>query len=421
MTLPNTALAVMGAAATLITGLGCVQAAVGAALLHRFGRRAAAADHRTGSRPLPPVTILKPLHGDEPMLEAALASFCTQDYPGLQIVFGVQSRTDPAILLVDRLRARFPTLDLLLVTDPTPHGANRKVANLINMLPHARHDLLVISDSDIHAEPGYLRRVVQALSRPGVGLVTTLYGGRPASPTLARRLGAAQVNHTFLPGVLMSRLLGRQDCLGATMALHRRTLESIGGLPALSAHIADDSALGKLVRAGGQSIAIADCMTLTTVAETGLGDLFAHELRWGRTVRSVEPLGYAASAIQLPLFWATLGVLLAPLSGASWSVLALAWIVRGLSAGLIDRTIGASPGTLAPDGAGPRATLSVLLLPLRDWLSAVVMVGSFTGRRVAWRGQTLQLPARAPPALVRPRLVQSGSMPATELPCRRRG
>ncbi len=380
MTLATIPLA-LSVAAAVVAGLGCIQAVVGAVLAHRFGRRARAG-RRDDAAPLPALTVLKPLHGDEPMLEEALASFCAQDYPVLQIVFGVQSRTDPAIRLVHRLQARFPALDLVLVVDATPHGANRKIANLINMLPSARHDILVISDSDIHAGPGYLRQVVEALHRPGVGLVTTLYGGRAATPALARRMAAAQVNHNFLPGVLMSRLLGRQDCLGATMALRRPMLDAIGGLHALSPHIADDSALGKLVRAQGASIAIADALTVTTTAETSLRDLFAHELRWGRTVRSVEPVGYALSAIQLPLFWAASAVLLAPASAWSWSVLALVWTVRGVTAGIIDRMLG-HPGTVP-----------LALLPMRDWLSAAVMLGSMSGRRVAWRGHTLHLPAR---------------------------
>ncbi len=378
---PHTPLAIMGAVADLVAGLGCVQAVVGAALVRRFGRRTPRVAW-PATAALPPVTVLKPLHGDEPLLEQALASFCDQDYPAVQIVFGVQSRTDPAIALVERLRRRFPGLDIDLVVDATPHGANRKVANLINMLPRARHAVLVLSDSDIHAERDYLRRVVEALERPGIGLVTTLYGGRAASNTLSRRLGAGQVNHSFMPGVLMSRLLGRQDCLGATMAIRRDLLERIGGLPALSAHIADDSALGRLVRRHGQLIAIADTLTVTTVGETGLRDLFSHELRWGRTVCSVEPVGYVASAIQLPLFWATLPVLLLPFSLWSWGALLLVWLVRAATASVIDRTLGGG------------ATLPVAWLLPRDWLSAAVMLGSLTGRRVAWRGQTMRLPVR---------------------------
>ncbi len=373
--------ACLGVAAAVIAGLGCVQSAVGATLVRRFGHRSA----RLPLPPdglLPPISVLKPLHGDEPMLEQALASVCTQDYPRFQIVFGVQDPADPAIALVRRLQQRFPTLALDLVIDSTPHGANRKVSNLINMLPAARHDLLVVSDSDIHAEPGYLRRVAEALLRPGVGLVTTLYGGCPASGTLARRLAAAQVNHNFLPGVLMSRRLGRQDCLGATMALRRDTLQAIGGLERLSPHIADDSVLGQAVRAIGQSIAIAETVTRTTISDLGLRDVVAHELRWGRTVRSVEPLGYALSSIQLPLFWACLAVLLAPAAAWSWSMLLLVWGWRIVTTRMIDRVVGRD------------TTLPALLLPLRDWISAGVMIGSFAGRKVAWRGHVLNLPQR---------------------------
>ena len=394
-------------AATLdgIAVLGCLQAAAGAVMVGRFRSRM-----RAPKRPappdaeLPPISVLKPLHGDEPMLEQALLGFITQDYPVVQIVFGVQSAADPAIAVVQRLRRRFPERDLCLVIDPTPHGQNPKIGNLINMLPHAMHDLLVISDSDIHVAPDYLRQVARSFAEDGdVGLVTTLYHGIPASLSLSRRLAAGQINHNFLPGVLLSRLLGRQDCLGSTMALQRGMLEAIGGLRMLSPHVADDSVLGKLVRKQGRSIAIASSLTATTVAETGSADLFAHELRWGRTVRAVEPLGYALSGVQFPLFWASLALAAAPGAGWSWLLFAAVWAMRGLFAARIDRLIGImSRGHVGGRRSGK--TTPFLLLPLRDWLSAVIMVASFTGSRVAWRGQTLQVsgtpPSRRVPAAV---------------------
>ena len=104
------------------------------------------------------MTVLKPLYGDEPLLEEALASLCAQDYPAFQVVFGVQSAADPALAVLHRLRARFPALDMAVVIDPARHGSNHKVSNLINMLPSARHDVLVVADSDVHAPPGYLRQ-----------------------------------------------------------------------------------------------------------------------------------------------------------------------------------------------------------------------------------------------------------------------
>lgn len=375
-------LVALAAAASAVAAFGCAQAAAGAWMVHRFDaltRRAALSASALTEAVLPAVTVLKPLHGDEPMLEHALTQFIEQDYPHLQIVFGVQDPADPAIAVVQRLRQRYPGQDLSLVVDPTPHGPNRKIGNLINMLPHAAHDLLVISDSDIHVAPDYLRHVVTTLLRPGTGLVTTLYRGVPATMSLMQRLAAGQINHNFMPGVLLSRLLGRQDCLGSTMALRRSTLEAIGGLAVLSAHVADDSVLGRLVRREGLNIEIAPSMTATTTADTGIGDLFAHELRWGRTVRMVEPVGYGLSAVQFPLFWAAMAPLLS--SGAIWGwwVFAVVWLLRGVAAARIDRTIGAS------------RVMPFLLLPLRDWLSAVVMAASFTGRRVAWRGQTLHV------------------------------
>ena len=219
-----------------------------------------------------PVTVLKPLHGDEPLLEEALASVCRQDYPTWQVVFGVQDRADTALPVVRRLRARFPDRDIAVVVDPTPHGPNRKVANLINMLPAAKHDVLVIADSDVHVAPDWLRRLVAALEGPGVGVVTTVYTGLPVHgplpPTPSRKgrgseyrpppplagggwgegalatLGAMQINHYFLPGALLARAMGRQDCLGATMMLRRETLERIGGFAALVDHLADDNVLG---------------------------------------------------------------------------------------------------------------------------------------------------------------------------------
>jgi len=404
MSMFASALLVASAVAGVLALLGCVQAAAGALAFARYRRSVTRARWVAGGMAagpgradgpfadvlLPPASVLKPLHGDEPLLEEALLGFITQDYPCAQIVFGVQRSTDPAVEVVRRLCRRFPDRDLCLVIDSTQHGPNRKIGNLINMLPHARHDLLVISDSDIHVAPDYLRQVALTFARDErVGLVTTLYQGIPASPSLSRRFAADQINHSFLPGVLMSRLLGRQDCLGSTMALRRETLDRIGGLPMLLPHVADDSVLGSLVRDLGLHIAIAPTLTATTVAEGGPAALYAHELRWGRTVRAVEPLGYAASAVQFPLFWAAVAAAASGLAPWSLLLLGVTWAVRAGAAASIDRLTRG----IGRQGR-PSPALPVLLLPLRDFLSAVVMAGSFSGNRVNWRGQMLRVSAR---------------------------
>jgi len=360
----------MGAAGLTVAGLA--QSSAGWLAVERFARRKALVPDQ-----FPPVTILKPLHGDEPLLEEALASFCAQDYPEFQIVFGLQDPADPALAVLARLRQRFPALDMAVVVDPTPHGTNRKVANLINMAPQIRHDVLVIADSDIHAAPGYLTQLVAALMAPGVGLATTLYAGLPSGRTLTGRLGAEQINHAFLPGALMARGLGRQDCLGATMALRRQTLDSVGGLHALANHLADDAVLGRLVKARGLSIALAGTVPATTVAEAHLPDLFEHELRWARTIQSLEAVGFVMSSVQYPLFWSALAVGLSGGAGWAWLAFGLAWLVRGAAGCGIDRALGLAPSA------------GLWCLPFRDLMSITVMLASYRTDQVAWRGQIL--------------------------------
>ncbi len=375
-------------AAAALAGCGLVQAAAGWRALSRFCARPAPV-----AAALPPITVLKPLHGDEPLLEQALASFCAQDYPAFQIVFGLQDPADPALHVLHRLRDRFPALDMSVVVDPTPHGANRKIANLINMFAHARHDTLVIADSDIHAAPDYLRHLAAALSDPGCGLVTTLYAGLPATTRLPARLGAAYINHGFLPGALMARALGRQDCLGATMALSRAMLERVGGLAALSAHLADDAVLGQLVAAQGLEVRLAATIPSTTVPETRMPRLFHHELRWARTIRALAPVGFLLSVVQYPIAWALLAVALS--AGSPWSlaVLACAWAGRAAVGRRVDRL-------LQRAGALPGRCLSPMWLgPIRDVLSVLVMLASYADNTVAWRGQTLRA---KPKAILRP-------------------
>ncbi len=370
---------ILSAGASAMAVAGSLQACAAARLVRRFS---ASPDATGPERTLPPATLLKPLHGDEPLLEDALATFCNQDYPGLQIVFGVQRNDDPALRVVQRLRARFPELDTTLVIDNTRHGPNRKVDNLINMLPHARHRLLVISDADIHAAPDMIRSVLAPLQDAKVGLATTLYTGLPASRRLPRLLGAAQINQAFLPGALLGRAMGREDCLGAVMALSSDTLAAIGGLPALSPHLADDAVLGRKVRALGLRVALARSVPATSVVESNFGELFSHELRWGRTVRGQAPVGYPMSIVQAPIAWALLASLACGLSSLSLGLLAAVWTLRHLLGRDAERCL--CGRTMTP----------FWVAPLRDLLSVAVIVISHASGRVDWRGQRLHISAQ---------------------------
>ncbi len=362
-----------------IAGLGTLQCLAGLFAVWRFSRGGFNAPTSC-----PPVTILRPLCGDEPMLEEALVSCFSQTYPAFQIVFGIQNPDDPALAVVQRVKERFPGQDVAIVVDSTLHGKNRKVANLINMLPFARHDLLVISDSDLHLQPNYLERLVVEMQKSGTGLVTALYLGlAPAPGNWISRLGATQISHNFLPGVLISRALGRQDSLGSTAMFYRGTLERIGGLHALSHLLAEDNIMGQRVRELGLSIGLAKTVPAATVPEATIPAMWQHEMRWTRTIRALAPLAVGLSAIQYPLFWALIAVCLT--GGASWSIALFVgiWLVRTVSSRTID-------SLLTPWAGHPVQPTPAWLLPLRDALSVLEIAASYCIDEVTWRGQRME-------------------------------
>ncbi len=351
---------------------GAIQQWYGAVVVERFSKQ-----RRIARKSHPPITILKPLCGVEALTEVALESFFLLDYPAYQLVFGVQNADDPVLAVISSLRARYPGQDVALMVNDTGHGQNRKISNLINMIPLAKYDVLVISDADVHVPPYYLDAVIGALEEPGVGVVTTVYTGLPASPHIASELGAAQINYNFLPGALLARQFGRQDCMGVTMAIRASVLAKIGGLQALANNLADDQVLGRLARAAGYNIAIAQVIPATTVPEADFNALFLHELRWARTIRALVPVAYMGTIVQATLLWAVLTVLLSGL--AIWSVLLFAGVfgVRVITA----RRLAASLKLPQEE--------NIWLFLLRDFFSTIIYIASFAGNRVTWRGTSM--------------------------------
>jgi ceramide glucosyltransferase len=352
---------------------GVAQQLLGMVLVQRF-----AAASVPAPKARPPVSVLKPLCGVEPLMEQALESFFLLDYPDYQLVFGVQNDADPVLAVLERLRARYPAREVALVVDSTQHGSNRKVSNLINMFPAARHEILVMSDADIHVPPYFLDRVTAALEEPGVGLVTSLYSALPGTPALATQLGASQINYSFLPGALLARKLGRQDCLGVTMALSKTVLAEIGGLEAVANRLADDQVLGRLVLARGYKLTLTQLVPATTVPEADFTALYRHELRWARTIRALVPIPYAASVLQISLLWALLAVIFSGAAFWSWLLFAAVLAVRVFAARRIDTALRL-----------PHSNSWWSFL-LRDSFSTLIFIASFTGNRVDWRGQMMQ-------------------------------
>jgi len=331
----------------------------------------------------PPVSVLKPLYGAEPGLYENLLSFVDQDYPAMQVVFGVRSPSDEALPVARRIVAERPERDIALVVDARAGGRNLKIANLSNMLPAARHDLLVFADSDMRVGRSYLATVTAPLRDPAIGLVTCLYKGLPAEgrwpARLWSRLGAMHINYGFLPSALMGNALGVGDgCFGATIALRRDVLDRIGGLEAVRDELADDHRMGAAVREAGLAVALSPYLVETSVCEPSFKSLWQHELRWARTVRLMAPAGFAGSIITHAVAIGALAVLVSGLSLTSLGFLAMSCAVRWAAAGLI-------AGLLRLPTAG------LWLLPLRDLLSFAVFIGGFCGRNVAWRDQLFRI------------------------------
>jgi len=319
----------------------------------------------------PPVTVLKPLCGNEPELYSCLRSFCDQDYPEYQVIFGVVDPADPAINVVRRLISEFPDRDLALVVDPAVHGTNLKIANLINMDRATKHGIVVISDSDTRVARDCLRRVVAPLAHPATGAVTCLYKAAPAKG-FASQLGALFINDWFLSSAVVdARMREIAYCFGPVSAVRRDALDAIGGLPGLANHLADDFMLGRTIRAAGYQVALSSYVPDTVVAED-LRSLLSHELRWARTVRAVKPGEHFMSVVTEPLPLLLALLLPYPALGG-WVVLGAVVTLRVMLHYLLRARFDIAPPPCP------------WLLPLRECLCFAIWMASFLGATVQWR------------------------------------
>jgi ceramide glucosyltransferase len=348
---------------------GWVYLLAAAIAAHRFARRSA-----TTATEQQPVTVLKPLHGAETGLYENLRSFADQDYPVKQIVLGVNDPQDGALEAAAALVRDCPDSDIALVVDPRIRGSNQKVSNLENMLSAARHDILVLADSDMRVDPGYLAAVTAPLREPRVGIVTCLYKG-VSTGGIWSQLGALHINFGFLPGALVAEALGvGGGCFGATIALRRATLDRIGGFAKLRDELADDRRLGDAVRARGLAVLLSCYVVEARVTEPSFAALWRHELRWARTIRGITLAGFAGSILAHPVAIAALAAGATRFGSTACIFLGITCLARWASARTIARALGLP-------AAKP------WLLPVRDALSFAVFVASFFGRTVFWRDQ----------------------------------
>jgi ceramide glucosyltransferase len=260
----------------------------------------------------PPVSILKPLKGLEREAYENLASFCRQDYPEYEILFAVDDARDSAVPIIERLIRDFPRVPIRLLVGSAITGSNNKVAKLCRLLPAARHELLVMSDSDIRVNPDYLRCVVSPFRDPSMGAVTCLYLGM-TEPNLWSELEDLNLTADFLPSTLVARKLeGVNFALGATIAVTRTRLAEIGGFEVLGDCAADDRELGRRMAARGYRVELTPCAVQTLCASSTAREFFLHHLRWGVITRHCRPWGYAGLLFTKGLPWSLAAAVLAP-------------------------------------------------------------------------------------------------------------
>ena len=331
----------------------------------------------------PPVSILKPVCGLDPEMDENLRSFCEQDYPGFQVIFGLRDENDPAVSTIRKIMGDYPDRDITLVIDQSLHGNNYKISNLINMFPHARHGILVIADDDMRVTGNYLNTVVAPLADAGTGAVTCLYAGSPRGG-IASALNAMFVNEWFLPSVLISHALKNDNfCFGATMVIKREILEQIGGLDALVDYLADDYMLGKLVAEQGYKIQLSHFVVKNIIQEPDFKSMLSHELRWARTMRTVQPLGYIFTFLTDTLIMA---FLLA--AAVFFETNLLIWPVVIICSILPVRILFHLRVKTILDA---RDAGTIWLVPVRDFLTFFIRLISYTGNRIEWKDKSFSV------------------------------
>lgn len=359
-----------------------------------FARRFLLARPPRPAASLPPITVIKPLKGEDLDLEANLASFCRQDYPCYQLLFCLASPDDPSLAAVSRLKKEFPDADIEVVVSKNRIGYNPKVNNMANAYPFAKYDLLLMSDADIRVEPGFLKRMAAPFADPSVGLVTSFYQASGARG-LWGCMEALSINAHFLPQAACTAGFGMRFAMGAAMMVRRAAFEASGAFANLADHLADDFWLGESVREAGWRLEMAEgCVDSIPGIESASGH-FKHLVRWARTIRLCQPAGYYASLIQHGFSLLTLRLLVQGPDAAGVALLLGIWTAKAVSASSLGMGLG-----------GRQPARALWLLPLSEWFSFAAWIGACASNTVLWRGELFVVraqgqlsPAAPPPAL----------------------
>jgi ceramide glucosyltransferase len=330
---------------------------------------------------IPPISNLKPVCGLERDTYENFASFCRQDYPEYEILFAAQA-DDPVVPVIHRLMQDFPQRSIRLILTPVRSDTPDKVDKLCQLAAEARHEILVISDSDVRVSPGYLRSVVAPFADRRVGAVTALYRAAAPSQSFGVIMDAVGSSGSFMGAALVGQALeGLKFALGPTMATRRDVLREIGGFEAMLDLHSDDYEFGKRIADCGYRVELAREPIDMQFSSASLGAHMRHELRWLVGVRHIRPGGHLGMIFTLGLLWACLAALASPslMVAAAWMC---AYLVLRLVCGYAIGVWGLRD---------PVLRRWLWLLPLYDALFTVNWLTSFFVNRIEWRGLVFEL------------------------------
>jgi ceramide glucosyltransferase len=350
---------------------------------------------------LPPVTILKPVKGNERTLYENLKSFCRLDYPVYQLLFAASDPDDPALKIVSRLKKEYPLLDIEIVISAKSIGTNPKINNLANTTPLIKHDFIAMSDSDVLVETDFLRRAMIPFKNEDIGLVTCLYRCLPPHG-IWERLEALAVETQFLPQAITAIFFGMRFAMGAALVVRKEAFDKAGGFKALADHLADDFVLGRGIESAGYRIEIAEPIVETAPGAASFGGHLRHQIRWAKTIRLCRPAGYTGLFFMQGFSFLTLKMIIIGPKPYDWILLLAIWAVKASIEPFIFQAC-----------LGDKRDFQIksfLLIPLSEWTTTISWLAGFGSSAIDWRGESLSLAdqgrlADLPPAAVKPQAV----------------
>lgn len=329
----------------------------------------------------PAVSVLKPVHGNEPNLEANLETFFQQDYPDFELIFCARHPTDPALQIAQRLAQKYPKIPVRILTCGEPPWTNAKLYSLQRMFREAAYDLLVISDSDVRVTPDYLREIVKPFASPKVGMSSCLYRGLPAGGFWTK-LEALGFSVEMTSGVIVAEMMerGMKFALGPTMVVRRSCIEALGGFRFMADYCADDYILGNRVAESGMDVVLSNHNIDHVVVHHSFAASMRHQVRWTRSTRFSRPKGHFGTVLTYAMPYGLIGCFAGISSGHNLLGMAL------FGSAFLNRVVQSVVAGfwIANDR---RALAQAWLYPFRDLLGAIFWVGSYLSAKIDWRGE----------------------------------